>query len=334
MTQNTNTLYKIVGPSLGYIFSDDVFDLLILGDYHTPVEKKDDCEENILYFLKNATQKHDINIYIEDALYIGKTTDLETNYVRQKQIACDEDTCSPIKPDEVETNGQKGTSLNGVNDFLMSCGRHDSMCPLERGRVHRIDIRAQTLVKVNDKIIQILDDRFVKTDPSTFVETMSLFVDNPNPQLIVLKTGLCCKVVKTVCDYVKQLDQNVKEKLFGWWKRQLKESYSPWKLNESFIFSTDYNKMWKEDQDRRHKLLSLIMTNSIMDLSTLCHMFMTGGFKSKSIVYVGCAHAEMIASFVEYYFGTTPKTAVENEFCLNPVKKHVHFLPDDVQKFT
>jgi len=177
-------LDSISGPSLAYGFFDTPFKLLILGDYHTASDSNSFFE-----FLERASQKRFIDVYIEDAEFVGSTTDLVDTFESQSGSKCDESGCSPWMAHEMESRVQaSGTNtLRGAIEFLFMCGRDHRICPLKRGAVHRVDLRPQLLVKkANGAVVQMIDDRTFKMTSRTFASCMELFVTNKNPQYICI----------------------------------------------------------------------------------------------------------------------------------------------------
>jgi hypothetical protein len=322
-------LDSISGPSLAYGFFDTPFKLLILGDYHTGSDVN-----SFFSFLEKASQKHALDVYIEDVEFIGLTTDLANTFASQRAAKCTGATCSAWRADEMKVNGIQSmtkNTLRGAIEFLFMCGRDNHICPLKRGNVYRIDLRPQLLVKkANGRVVQMIDDRTFTMSPDTFVRDMGLFVTNRNPQFISVQTKLSFGLIKRVCqimDGLFQQDPSAYGTLTRWWLEMIRTSYPPWILT-SHAFSAEYNGAWNyfaNASTKRRDLLHLIATNALMDMTCIATMMRNGCTTSGKfgVVYVGCAHAECIADFFRQ-FGPCEE-AIQNEFKLQPVHKIVQF---------
>lgn len=322
----------VSGPSLGYGFFESPFKLLILGDYHTTSP-----ENSLPSFLEKVSAKHDIDVYIEDVEFIGITSDMANIFAQQRKANCKENVCSPLQSATIHPNGTrtgKENTLRGTIEFLFMCGKDDRICPLKNGNVYRVDLRAQLLVNTGGVITQFIDNRAFDVLPSTFVEKMKRFATSCNSQFISIETQLPLALTKRVCQVLDELLKSLPKLhsvLLNWWVEMVETAYSPWLLNESFIFSEEYNAAWKSfgsSREKKKDLLHLISTNALMDLTTIAQMLrndcMAPG--KRVIVYVGCAHAEIIADFFKK-FGIC-ENAIENEFKLKPARKTVHFATD------
>lgn len=325
---------SISGPSLGYGFFDTPFKLLILGDYHSVGEDHSTSEHNCLFsFLQKASHKNKIDVYIEDAEFVGYTTDLANTFKSQRDSKCDENGCSAWQSQEMERRVQASgkNTLRGAIEFLFMCGRDLRICPLKRGVVHRVDLRPRLLVrKADGTVVQMIDDRTFYLTPSNFVDRMQLFVTNSHPQLICMQTGVSFDVAKRVCTIMRELFEAQPEMykvLTEWWSHMIRNEYPPWN-RVSKSFSQDYNDAWRhyhKQPDQRKNLLHLVTTNSLMDIACIATMLKNECMsKGKfGVVYVGCAHAECIADFFRR-FGVCEE-AVENAYKLRPVRKTIHF---------
>lgn len=321
-------LDSISGPSLGYGFFDTPFKLLILGDYHSTSKKN-----SLFEFLEKASQKNVIDVYIEDAEFVGSTTDLVNTFKSQRDSKCNEHGCSPWQSREMEAQVQAGgkNTLRGAIEFLFMCGRDHRICPLKRGTVHRVDLRPRLLVKkANGTVVQMIDDRTFKITPHSFVSCMELFVTNKNPQYICIQTGLSFAVIKRACTLIRELwetQPDMYKTLTEWWLHMIRNEYPPW-IRVSKSFSREYNNAWhhyQKEPDQRQNLLHLVTTNCLMDIACIATM-LKNECTSKGkfgVVYAGCAHAECIADFFQL-FGPCEE-AIENEYKLQPIRKEVHF---------
>jgi hypothetical protein len=304
--------------------------MLILGDYHTPYDEQASNLRDISKMLETITKHTEVDVYIEDVLYIGATTELKIQYEKQKSVACDADTCKRMTWNDFDM--ERECTLKNVNRFLTTCSRDDRICPLQLGNVYRVDIRAQTLLqKENNDIIQVVDDRSIKIDIHGFTQYMRYFVYHDNSQFVSLTTGIDHKVVKSLLEMLLSLKRKCERQhdmLCAWWLMRIQDSYNPLVLNKRFMFSEDYYGVWQQhrnDEDSQQRVLNTIVGNAIMDLSCIAQLLINDAIEGKtSLVYVGCAHAEIIAAFFSHHY-VPCEPAIENEFRLNPVKKHVHF---------
>jgi hypothetical protein len=317
-------MFCIDGPSLGYFCRNK--NILILGDFHSPVESVP--RQHIIKLLEKVSP---VDLYIEDHTYVGRTTELEETYKEQKEKVCDKDKCTRITHDKVKINGRRNhSSLKGVNEYLLTCGRHDVICPLEKNnRVFRVDIRAQTLFKKSDgTILQIEDDRFLKVNENNFINLLLLFQNDYSRQALQIQTGLEKKFISSLIYHIKNLDSVSKRQVFDWWTMRVSDAYPPWINNQKYIFSTEYNRSWTNNTSNRTQLLNLIFGNALMDLSILCLLHVNGAFtdeERRKIFYMGCAHAEVVKEYMKDVMELSFEEAIENEFRLHPVKKTIHF---------
>lgn len=321
---------KLSGPSMGYGFFETRFKLLILGDFHTPMETTD-LQNSIFDFLSTSSRKHSLDIYLEDVPFIGKTTEMETLYRQQKELTCNEDVCHPLKIEQIDVNGtkkEKVSTLRGLVEYLFTCGRDDRICPLSKTNVHRMDIRAQVLIKkANGEVVQVVDDRGFLLTPGNFTREMTKFKEITQPQVIALHTGVSYPLIKSACSILNALPAPVFQTLFRWWLDKIQNTYAPWVLDPSFVFSREYHRSWahQTDETSRRALLHLITTNAIMDLCCIAKMLANNVMEHGkcSVVYSGCAHAECVADFFKSY--GKHEEALENKNKLQPVTKFVTF---------
>ena len=112
---------KIVGPSTGFVFSHPLR-LVVFGDYHSPMEKKDVVSKNTLAnILSSISQTVPVHLYIEDVLDIGATTQMKQIYEVQKKENCDSNTCTKNTLHENNLNGivkDKQSTLQGLKNFV------------------------------------------------------------------------------------------------------------------------------------------------------------------------------------------------------------------------
>lgn len=320
-------LESISGPSLGFGFFDTPFKLLILGDYHSGTDVN-----SLFEFLEKASQKHSLEVYIEDIEFVGLTTDLINTFRSQKDSKCDKNGCSPWKPHEMKaTQSIEKNTLRSAIEFLFMCGRDNRICPLKKGNVYRVDLRPQLIVKkANGMIVQMIDDRTFSITPETFADCMELFITHKNPQYISMRTRLSFPLIKRVCQILEELytcNPSMYNTLSEWWLKMIHTEYPPW-MRVSKAFSEEYNDAWNyfsKESNQRLNLLHLITTNSLMDITCIATMLKNECMASGKvgIVYVGCAHAECIADFFRQ-FGPCEE-AIQNEFRLRPVQKTIHF---------
>lgn len=321
----------IYGPSLGYIAKKGNVCILILGDKHTPLPETQN-ENTIHRFLQDLSRSTPLSLYIEDVPFIAPTTAMREVYEQQKNKVCTNDVCRPVQADEIDPNGAQGrkSTLQGLNEFLFTCERDSRICPLDkRSSVSRVDQRAQQIIIAQDeRVVQVVDDRSFKFDENnceaSFVHLCNI-VDHRQPQLAHYQTGISLPFLKVVCDSLNDVQGNgLFDKLKSWWQKQVLNTYAPWKKNEDFMFSKEYNLSWTEFPRGRRALLHLIMTNALMDL--YCVSKLIGDRRldddGLTVVYLGCAHAESIASFFRYL----------NDFCMYPSKTNVTNF-DDMEKY-
>jgi hypothetical protein len=271
-------------------------------------------------------------VYLEDKEVIALTTDIVKTTKDQTSAKCQNEVCSRWTADEmITTEVHRKNTLQVAIEFLFMCGRDQRICPLKRGKVHRMDLRPQLVVKRADgSLVQMIDDRTFNIKPHTFTHCMRLFVSHRNPQHIWRRTKLSFGLIKRVCEILDEFRASTPYMyriLSDWWMKMVRNEYPPWR-RVSKAFSEEYNDAWVHfdgQPTRRRDLLHLITTNALMDLTCIARMVQNNCLSpaTYSVVYVGCAHAECISDFF-LQFGPCDQ-AIENEFKLKPVQKQVSF---------
>ena len=290
----------------------------------------------ILTFIEAVAERHDVHVYLEDMPYDETTTAMKIAHAHQARAACNGGSCRPVQVRDVSLNGLATTSaMAGAVEYLLSCNRCTSMCPLEGGQLHRIDVRATMRVKrANGTIVQLIDDTKTRIDESNFVAHLQAFLHVPNAQAITLQTGLSLRMTASICEQVQATLEMEKEgrMVRDWWLA-MAASYPPWKLDPRFLFSRTHHAAWGGGASRRG-LLVMSLTNALMDLMCVCKMLNTNVHAQGkcSIVYAGCAHAESVAHFFGMHFGPCVR-AMENDTHADGSADRVTFTEADIATF-
>lgn len=321
-------VFKVYGPSMAY-FSPQR-NILLLGDFHDTMDSQNE-KQSIYSLISNI--KSVMKLFIEDHLYIGATSHLRKIYGEQKRRTCTKKECRPLTSADFKCEDEP--TLRCVNDFVSTCGRDDSICPIKnrKSKILRMDIRAQTLARVNNEVVQVVDDRNMKFSQKNFQVLLRMFINPYSCQAIALGTGIELKVIKSIAQAFNKMTEEDLLSVTAFWNQMIENKYPPWiKPTEGgAIFCEVYNESWEKNEEGRLNLLNLIAGNALLDLYVLCQTHIEQVFdddNTKKIFYMGCAHVEVLYMYMSTQ-GLEFKQSMQNQFRLNPVSKYICF--EDVE---
>jgi len=339
----------IIGPSLGYIHFNP-FRILILGDYHTPIgSQKDGVLSNrlptMLNVLSELASHFAVHVFLEDSLIIRDTSETKRLFAKQHSKRCSANTCESLRLEDTSPNGSgtNPSTLRGLNEYLFMCGRNERICPLNsESYVHRIDIRAQLFVQTaSGGVIQVTDDRCFNTvDAERVLTSLCQLVQTRNAHMVALKSHVALNVLDSVCQTLERWQKSTPIAYMAfkeWWCNRAIGVYDPRQQSLGFACSLDYSKMWQAvPPEKRQTLLFTICTNAIMDAMCIASM-MINHIECTSdhaqVVYVGCAHAELINDYFRVVHTSMPIEATQNADLLAHVYKMVDFPNGQLHEF-
>ena len=342
----------IIGPSLGYIHVHP-FRILLLGDYHTPIDSKRPTMltnrlPTTLNIISHLASRVPIHIFLEDSTFIRHTSETKRLCTEQRDKQCSATTCERLRLEDTSPNGSSNhpSTLRGLNEYLFMCGRDQRICPLnEESRVHRIDIRAQLFVQTsNGGIMQVTDDRsFTTSNVDIVCDSLRLLIHTRNAQSVALKSGVSPSVLNPVCLALhkwQKLRPSEYRSFQDWWYDRAIGIYDPRHRSPGFACSTDYANMWNDihlTQGQRRSLLFTICTNAIMDAMCIASIMLNYILYARDppllVVYLGCAHAELTNDYFRIVHTSIPIEAIQNADHLTPVSKLIDFPAGKLDKF-